>query len=237
MLAPSAGRCLRAIVRTTGKTARRDLSFRAMGAWGTRPRFAELPAEIFSGNARMSDTGIDFGSLNDRLEKSCPAENLERSIDKDFVENFPEAARDLRAEARAGHMQNLMRSAGPISDAYILGHDPVMLITGPGGSGKTTASVKKALVEAQRIRPGSDGTRRYVLGTWRQKYDNLWKATIPSWWKILPRDLPGSKWVGASPRAAEHIVNFEDKWGPVQLIARFRAFGEIADPRICSATK
>lgn len=178
----------------------------------------------------MTGAALDFGSLNEKLEKSCAAENLDRSIDKDFVQNFPDAAKELRAETRAGHVHNLMRSAGPISDAYILGHDPVMLITGPGGSGKTTASVKKMLVEAQRIRPGSDGVRRYVLGIWRQKYDNLWKATIPSYWKILPRDLPGSKWNGASPRAAEHVVNFEDRWGPVQVIARFRAFGDIADP-------
>jgi hypothetical protein len=124
----------------------------------------------------------------------------------------------------------ILRSAGPISDAYILSTAPVSLVTGPGGSGKTTASVKKALLEAQRIHPGPDGVRRYVLGVWRQKYDNLWNATIPSWWKILPQDLPGSHWSGAKPRAAEHKVLFDDKWGRVELIARFRAFGDSMDP-------
>lgn len=124
----------------------------------------------------------------------------------------------------------ILRSAGPISDAYILSTSPVSLITGPGGSGKTTASAKKALVEAQRIWPGSGGTRRYVLGVWRQKYDNLWNATIPSWWKIFPQELPGSKWTGAKPRAAEHIITFDDAFGRVELTARFRAFGESMDP-------
>jgi len=124
----------------------------------------------------------------------------------------------------------ILRSAGPISDAYILSTASVSLITGPGGSGKTTASVKKALLEAQRIYPGSDGVRRYVLGVWRQKYDNLWAATIPQWWKILPQDLAGSKWTGARPRAAEHVIHFDDAYGRVELIARFRAFNETMDP-------
>lgn len=173
---------------------------------------------------------LDFGSLNDALARSTPVENFARSVNKDLKETFPEAVAEHLADITGHQTHNLLHSAGPISDAYILGRERRMLITGPGASGKTTASVKKSLVEGQRIRPGSDGVRRYVLGVWRQKYDNLWKATIPSWWKILPKDLLGSKWVGASPRAAEHIVNFEDAWGPVQLVARFRAFGDVADP-------
>jgi len=179
-------------------------------------------------------TGLDFGSLNDHLARSCAAENFARSIDKEFAENFPDVVAAERADARenivAASSQNLLRSVGPVSDAYILGREPAMLITGPGASAKTTSSVKKGLVEAQRIHPGSNGVRRYVLGVWRQKYDNLWKATIPTWWKILPKDLPGSSWNGASPRAAEHVVRFEDNWGPIELIARFRAFGDVADP-------
>jgi len=119
---------------------------------------------------------------------------------------------------------------GAISDRYILSSAPASLVIGPGGSGKTIASGKKAIVEAQRMRPGADGVRRYVLGTWRQKYVNVWKATIPSWWKLFPRDLPGSKWTGASPREAEHIIAFEDRWGACVLTNRFRAFGESADP-------
>jgi hypothetical protein len=123
----------------------------------------------------------------------------------------------------------ILRSAGPISDAYILSTAPVSLITGPGGSGKTTASVKKALLEAQRIYPGSDGVRRYVLGVWRQKYDNLWSATIPQWWKIFPKDdFP--QWTGAKPRAAEHVIRFDDAYGRVELRATFRAFNETMDP-------
>jgi hypothetical protein len=175
-------------------------------------------------------TAFDFGSLNDHLKACDPAENLQRSLTSDIVDDdVRKAARELLVGS-AGQPINVLQSAGPISDAYILGTSPISLITGPGGSGKTTASVKKALLETSRIYPGSDGVRRYVLGVWRQKYDNLWSATIPSWWKILPQDLPGSSWTGAKPRAAEHVIRFEDAWGPCLLIARFRAFGESMDP-------
>jgi hypothetical protein len=142
------------------------------------------------------------------------------------------APQELDAEGNRlpGLTHNLANSAGPISDGYILSTAPVSFIVGPGGSGKTVASVKKAILEAMRIRPGPDGVRRYTLGVWRQKYDNLWKTTLRSWWKVLPRDIPGSTFTGSSPRAAEHIVRFNDHWGPIVLTAIFRAFGEVADP-------
>lgn len=154
---------------------------------------------------------LEFGSLTDVLKVTAPVDEVGNRV-------------------AGGRSANLSGSAGPISDAYILSQEPVSLLEGPGGSGKTVASVKKALLEAMRIRPGPDGVRRYTLGVWRQKYDNLWKATLPSWWKVLPRDLPGSTFTGSSPRAAEHVVTFADKWGPIVLTARFRAFGEVADP-------
>jgi hypothetical protein len=164
----------------------------------------------------------DFGTLNQVLEQSSAARNL-ASWDPDLV----------KAET-LGATQNLMRSAGPVSDAYILGADAFALLNGPGGSGKTVASCKKALISAQRMVPvGSrDGKplRRYVLGVWRQKYANLWSATIPSWWEVFPKDLPGSSWTGASPRSAQHIIRFEDAFGIIELIAMFEAFGESANP-------
>jgi hypothetical protein len=124
--------------------------------------------------------------------------------------------------------RGISNSAGPISDAFTLSTAEVAAIVGPQGSGKTTASVKKAIVEAMRIWPDEHGHRRYVLGTWRQKYQNLWSTTLPSWWKLLPKDL--GTFNGSSPRAAEHIIPFEDGYGPITLVARFMAFGDVADP-------
>lgn len=170
-------------------------------------------------------------SLADSLGSANPYRNQMSHLEADdeFRKQFPEVVDELFKGEKTGTV-NLMRSAGPVSDRYINAHNPADLIIGPGGSGKTIASGKKALIEAQRIYPGADGVRRYVLGTWRQKYVNIWKATIPSWWKLFPRDMVGSKWTGASPREAEHVLRFEDDFGPIVLTNRFRAFGETADP-------
>lgn len=183
----------------------------------------------------MTGAALDLGSMNDVLRSANAAENLLRSADDEFrnyVTAVPEGGNPITAAVEGGGTtRDLMQSAGPVSDAYMLGYEPVMLITGPGGSSKTTSSVKKAMVEAQRIYPGTDGVRRYVLGVWRQKYVNLWKATIPSWWSILPKNLSGSKWYGSPPRDATHVVRFEDAHGLIELIAHFRAFGDSADPQ------
>jgi hypothetical protein len=176
--------------------------------------------------SEQQQTNIHFGSLTDHLRACDPGENLARSLASAAADD---ELRTLFGKNGASGTINLLESAGPISDAYILSTAPMSLITGPGGSAKTTSSVKKALLETARIYPGPDGVRRYVLGIWRQKYDNLWSATIPSWWKILPQDLAGSKWTGAKPRAAEHVIDFEDAWGQCRLIARFRAFNENMD--------
>jgi len=176
----------------------------------------------------------DYGSLSDALGNARPYKNLTDWLDSDpeYRKQNPDVVDAVvkDRELKTLGTVNLMRSAGPVSDAYIFAYDPLMLLNGPGGSGKTTASAKKALVETQRMRPGPDGVRRYVLGTWRNKYVNLWKATIPSWWKVFPKDLPGSKWVGASPRDAEHVVIFEDRHGRCHMTNRFRAFGDAMDP-------
>lgn len=139
-----------------------------------------------------------FGSLDDALLKRTPAGNA------------------------------LLSSAGPVSDAFILSTDEVAGLNGPVGSAKTTASCKKALVEATRLLPWDGGRRTYVLGVYREKYDNLWKSTIPSWWTIFPQDF--GTWNGSRPRSAEHVIDWRDQWGDVRLIAQFSAFGEQADP-------
>lgn len=133
--------------------------------------------------------------------------------------------------------RRVLASAGPVSDEYMLARDDVAVIMGPVGSGKTTASIKKALISAARIRPTGEaseasphGHRRYVLGVFREKYDNLWKATIPSWQKVFPPDMPGSDWTGASPRAAQHVLRWRDDVGEIEMIVRFRAFSDTADP-------
>jgi hypothetical protein len=120
------------------------------------------------------------------------------------------SGRSAVTEGRENREDQSAAQRRPGVDAFILNTHGISVICGPVGSGKTIASVKKGLVEAQRIYPGADGVRNYKLGNVPQKYDNQWKATIPSHWKIFRKDLAGSKWSGASPRQAQHICEFED---------------------------
>ncbi|WP_445493195.1 hypothetical protein [Rhodopseudomonas sp. RCAM05734] len=170
-------------------------------------------------------------SLADALGNADPYRNQMSYLeaDDDFRKQNPEIVEQIHKGEKTGKI-NLLRSAGPVSDAYILGTHPVSVICGPVGSGKTIASEKKGLVEAQRIYPGSDGVRRYVLGNFRQKYDALWKAAIPSHWKLFPKDFAGSHWQGASPRAARHDLYFDDAFGRIHMTTQFLAHGEDADP-------
>jgi hypothetical protein len=130
--------------------------------------------------------------------------------------------------ARTNEGVRFLDSAGPVSDAFIMSTEPVTAINGPVGSAKTTASIKKTIVEATRIWPWDNGCRTYVPYIYRVKYDLLWKATIPSWRKIFPEGL--GDWVGSSPRSAVHTIEWRDEFGPVKMIAHFQAFGESADP-------
>ncbi len=130
--------------------------------------------------------------------------------------------------ARTPDGVRFLESAGPVSDAFIMATEPVVAINGPVGSAKTTASIKKLIVEATRIWPWDNGRRTYVPYIYRVKYDLLWKATIPSWQKIFPEGM--GEWTGSSPRSARHVLDWEDQYGPVRMIAHFQAFGESADP-------
>lgn len=135
--------------------------------------------------------------------------------------------------------------AGPVSEAFIQGREPMMLLNGPIGSAKTTSEAKKAIVEATRLPPWKeepDGSRvrEYNVAIWREKYDSLWNAQLRSWWKIFPRDF--GKFEGSPGRPANHVIEWEDVWtaqggGRCRLVAMFRAFSESADPEEVRGTE
>jgi hypothetical protein len=136
----------------------------------------------------------------------------------DFLKQYPEGAA-------------LLQSAGPVSDAFIMSKGPRDLLNGPVGSGKTTACIKRALRRAITIPPmRSTGIREYRVTVYRETYDQLWGTTIKSWQKVLNPDKGIGQWVGASPRAALHRIEFQDAFGPIRFEALFKAFGDDADP-------
>lgn len=140
---------------------------------------------------------------------------------------------------------SLLSSSGPVSDAFIVGAEPMMLLNGPIGSAKTTSEAKKALFETTRMRPwqpteGEPPVREYNLVVYREKYDSLWNATIRSWKKIFPEEI--WKIDGSRGRPADQKIEWEDEWsrkggGICRLRAMFRAFGEQADPEEVRGTE
>lgn len=170
---------------------------------------------------------LDFGTLNPLLEQNNPAKNLSSWDEgvKEIRREFGLLDDKLTDDPFIARTQNLLKSSGPIADAYILSTDPVAAINGPIASAKSTATNKRALVSAQRMFPmGGNGYRRYPVSFWADSYKRLWNAVIPSWWKLIHKEFPGSHWVGSPPRAAQHTIIFEDQFGVVEIIAGFQAF-------------
>ena len=94
----------------------------------------------------------------------------------------------------------------------------VQVICGPLGSGKTTAGLIKAVRLAEAQRPSSRDRARNSLGELvplrkfkvcvvRDTYRQLWKTTIPSWFKLVPQEAGG--FTGAENAPATHKIAFQ----------------------------
>lgn len=151
-------------------------------------------------------TALQFGSLDDKLKQY------------------------------AGGIALLMESAGPVSDAFIHSPGTRDLLSGPVGSGKTTACIKRALLRATQQppmlqrRPDGRLQRTYRLTVYRQTYAQLWGTTIKSWCKVLDPAKGIGRLVGSPPRPGQYTLDFEDSFGPIHLEVNFLAWGDDADP-------
>jgi hypothetical protein len=114
---------------------------------------------------------------------------------------------------------------GPIAQAMFYDDRPVVGAQGPVGSGKTT-TVMLSRVRRARQMPVSmiDGVRHYKLIATRETYRQLWSSTIPSYLETIPKSL--GTWSGGQGAPVQHLIPFEDEFGPIQWIAEFMAFGD-----------
>ena len=113
---------------------------------------------------------------------------------------------------------------GPIAAQYIRDDDAtVCAIMGPVGSGKTHATIFKALRFTAMMPPCRDGVIRAKGAVVRDSYRTLYATTLASWFHWFPKDFPGSKFTGGDDRPATHEIEFTTQRGRrIHLIVEFR---------------
>lgn len=118
---------------------------------------------------------------------------------------------------------------GRVAAQFLASDAFVQAIMGPVGSGKTGASLMKPLYIARRQAPDPrDGVRRTKFAVIRDTARNLEKTTIPSWHRWVPKDMPGSDWLGGSGgQPAKHTIRWALPDGTqVELIIEFIGLGD-----------
>jgi hypothetical protein len=96
---------------------------------------------------------------------------------------------------------------GPIGAAYIKSMGPVDAITGPGGSGKTVASIFKIIRFCVGAMPlCNDGRVKVRVLVVRNNYREMYRTTLRSWFEFFPPDFSKSIFTGGQDRPAQHIL-------------------------------
>jgi hypothetical protein len=128
----------------------------------------------------------------------------------------PPAALDMTSFA--------FRAPGPICNAFFVDRSPVSCIMGPVGSGKTSASLLKAVwVAAEQTPSPIDGRRRCKFAVIRDTYPALEKTTLSTWFNWIPRAVGQYR---AEPPPTHWLVFDLGKAGLVDLMVEFIALGE-----------
>lgn len=153
-------------------------------------------------------SGRGFGGID---PSSLDAREALDMLDGDFAHEFP-AAPDLRLP-------------GPKAEALYLSDASIAAIQGPVGSGKTTTLLRSRLRRAKMMpRSCIDGVRRYRLLVVRETYRHIWSTTIPSYLEVFPKAF--GDWSGGKGGPVTHVMQFEDEYGPIEMITEFMAFGD-----------
>lgn len=120
------------------------------------------------------------------------------------------------------------KPGGPVLAAFMKSMARVQPLMGPVGGGKTRGALTKAVKLGARQAPSTrDGIRKTKVTVVRDTYRDLWRATIPTWLKVMPKNV--GEWVGAEGDPVTHTVEF---MLPDQTLARqiiqFVAIGDNA---------
>lgn len=112
----------------------------------------------------------------------------------------------VRPPTRALFALDRYTSPGPVADAYMRSVGPIDAIMGPGGSGKTVASIMKGMRFAIATMPVCRDGRIRVRGACvRDNLRALYRSTMPSWFNVFPvAKYP--EFFGGQDRPAKHVI-------------------------------
>lgn len=114
---------------------------------------------------------------------------------------------------------------GPVTNRFMGATSFVQAIQGPIGSGKTTACFVKLIYLAFQQQPSvRDGVRRFKACVVRDTYRDLWRTTIPSWWKLVPQSM--GTWTGGRGEPAQHHLIIDGGGKRLEFTLDFVAIGD-----------
>lgn len=123
-------------------------------------------------------------------------------------------------------IKDLRNSAGPVASAFESNAEPLSVIIGPTGGGKTESSVRRILRIARSQHPSpKDGIRKCRIVCVGNTYRDLWDKAIPSYLKVWAKDF--GAWTGGKGDPATHTMDFVMYEGgvpyPLHIEVWFRA--------------
>jgi hypothetical protein len=138
-------------------------------------------------------------------------------------------------------LERRLNSPGAISDRFLLSRAFVCGIVGPVGSGKSLTNLRKMLrLGKQQLGTFDERTgvtiRRARCGVIRDTYPNIEKHILPSWFRIIPREV--GKFTNRAPFSHRFKVTLaEDARGRdidiLDMEMEFRAIGEGSAEEAC----
>jgi hypothetical protein len=135
----------------------------------------------------------------------------------------------------------VLRSPGPIADAFVRSRAFIKFCIGPVGSGKTMAALQAGLAIAavQGAVPGPGGVRvrKARIGVIRESYPSLRSTTLKSWFRIIPESEGDFSWAAPFTHKFRKIIKRDGVTGkPSEILDvefEFRAIGDQTVEEAC----
>lgn len=115
---------------------------------------------------------------------------------------------------------------GPVAQAFAEAMDPISLIMGPIGGGKTTAALQKGVLMSNAWPETRPGLRRVKFTVVRRLYKDLEKTTMASWNEWYPRTMGNWKGAAGDPATHDLVLPHITGTGRIELRVEFIALGD-----------